>query len=217
MVLVEDVSALLADDPATPYDLKLARRDSMDYHRQYGMPAILKRAYNSDHVAFQEGPHAEPVRRDSTFDPAYGQGFYSPVGAIGHSGQSPEYSAGWFTFLTLQDAAVDDSDPTSAGSQKLISTQGEVGWKPTVWDGDLVILISIENLSDGRIKITEAGDRYVVQSVNPITMRGQATSFYTPNQGAQWNFLRDGARLIAQQFNAVRMPRYHRVYNVPII
>lgn len=216
MALLENVEDLLSDDPATPYDLKLARRDSIDYHRRYGMPAIIKRAYNSDHVAFQEGPQGESVRRDTTFDDAYGQGFYSPNGAIGFDGKAPEYGAGWFTYITLQDATIDDSDPTNMGSQKLLSTRGEVGWKPTIWDNDLIILVAVEYHHD-KIEIVAAGDRFIVQQVTPITMRGQATNFYMPNQESQWNYLRDGARLIAQQFSAVRMPRYHRVYNVGII
>lgn len=217
MVLIENVEDLLGDDPTTPYDLKLARRDSIDYHRQYGMPAIIKRAYNSDHRAFQEGPQGEDVRLDSTFDEAYGQGFFSTVGAIGNNGTLPEFGIGWFTYLTLQDTTVDDSDPTNMGSQKKISTQGEVGWKPTVWDNDLIILVEVNYKSGGVIEIVSAGDRFLIQNVTPVTMRGEATRFYMKNQETVTNYLRDGARLISQQFNAVRMPRYHRVYDVAIV
>jgi hypothetical protein len=215
-MVLEDVSSLLYESPDTPFDLIDARRNVLDYHTQYGMPVVIKRAYNSDHAAMGKGPQGENVRRDTTYDPAFGQGFFSPSGSIGDN-QFVEYGPGWFTYVTLSDSVVDDSDPSNRGAQKKFITQGEMPWTPLLWDNDLLILVEIEKISDSEARIVAAEDRFVVQGITPITMRGQATQFYIPNQESQALYFRDKNRFIAQQFQAVRMPRYHRVYDMPII
>lgn len=212
---VEDLSDYIGDEGNTPFDLRWARRDVLEYHREYGMPVIIKRTYNSDHVAAQRGPHGEEVRRDNTFDDAYGQGFYSPQSIISMTGDWG-YSDGWFTFVTLSDAPL-EIDPGERGAFKQFRAQGEMPFAPLLWEGDLIITLEIERLDTQQIRIVATGDRFIAEAVTPITMRGEFTRIYVPRQEAESTYYQDVQRFIAQQFQAVRMPRYHHVYDIPVL
>lgn len=211
---VEDLSDYTGIVGETPYDLMWARRDSVDYHRQYGMPVIIKRTYNSDHVASAEGPHGEEVRRDNTFDDTYGQGMFSEQSVIsmqGHWGYSP----GWFTYITMSDASL-EINPGKRGAFKQIQIQAEMPAAPLLWEGDLIITVEMNRLND-EINIVSTGDRYIAQAVQGITMRGEFTNIYIPQQETESTFYQDEGRFIAQKFQLVRMPRYHHVYDVPVL
>lgn len=208
---IEDLTTY-PGDAQTPFELYTARRDVWDYHALYGMPAIIKRTYNSDHVAFGKGPHGEPVERDSTWDEQYGQGFASETSA--KSGQNlTGYSDGWLTYVTLDDAKVETSKFGARGAHKELITNGEMPWLPTLWDEDLLILVEIVK-NGNTIEIVGSYDRFIVQNVTAVTLRGH---FEIPIQETQANYMQNKNHFIAQRFNAVRMPRYNDVYNVPLL
>jgi hypothetical protein len=212
---VEDLSDYIGETGVTPYDLMWARRDVLEYHREYGMPVIIKRTYNSDHAAVAEGPHGEEVRRDNTYDDAYGQGFFNPQSIISMQGRWG-YSQGWFTYVTFADSPL-EVDPGQRGARKAIRHVSEMPFAPLLWEGDLIITLEIERLDTQQIRILATGDRYITEAVTPITMRGEFTRIYVPRQEAETTFYQDSQRFIAQQFQAVRMPRYHHVYDIPVL
>lgn len=210
---VEDLTVYPGSVGETPFELYTARRDVWDYHQNYGMPAIIKRAYNSDHIGFGEGPHGEDVERDETYDDAYGQGFFTETAAkVGNQNRSG-YSDGWLTYVTLDDTNVEASKPGARGAHKEIITQGQLPWAPNIWDDDLLILVQIQRIG-GAIEITGTDDRFIIQGVTPVTMRG---FFERYRQQTEANYIQDKQRFIAQKFTAVRMPRYNSVYDIPIL
>lgn len=209
---IEDLTAYPGAVGETPFELYTARRDVWDYHAHFGMPAVIKRVYNSDHIAFGQGPHGEEVERDETWDDAIGQGFFSETAAKTGENRTG-YSDGWLTYVTLDDTTVEAAKYGERGAHKQIITQGELPWLPSVWDEDLLILVQIQRVGN-TIEIIGSDDRFIIRGVSPVTMRGH---FERSIQEREANWIQDKDRFIAQRFQAVRMPRYNNVYDVPIL
>lgn len=203
--MVEDFSEYLGE-PDAPYDLVMARRAVLEYHQNYGMPVIIKRAYNADHYSTGMGPQGEIVTRSSTYDAAYGQSLKTSKGS-----DPDEYGDGWFTYIRLDDTPIDHNTPGPRGTFKHYTATGIAPWAPNIFDGDLMILIAVKVIGD-TLQITDVGDRFIFQGVQPITMRN-----YRQEQEIRIDYMLDKNRWISQRFQAVRMPRFHEVYDVPVV
>jgi hypothetical protein len=191
-------------EPGDPQDVVQLRREVFDYARLYGMPVVIKRAFGIDDVGLGL------KERDNRWQDVYGQS--SILGTGFGTGVEGGFSEdGNFTFITLDETTVDDESPDREGSYFSLITSGHAPWTPLISDGDLIILVeaSIDNL--GNVTITSTGDRFRVQKVLPVHMRG-----YPSIQRQHLTFYKNSIVLVSQNFEAVRMPPSDPVYDVPV-
>ena len=199
---IENLSFTYSDG-TTPQDLRLMRREVLEYHRAYGMPVVIKHAFKSDDVALGQ------ATRDDTWDDVYSQG---SIKGTGHgTGITGGYSDGAFTYITLSDTQIDVQSPDQEGLYKTLQPSGTAPWVPLIQDGDMIILVAVADVSD-QVQITSEGDRFIVQSVQPVTLRG-----YVAYQKAVTDYEQGLGHMVSQNFQAIRIPPEHPSYQVPLI
>jgi hypothetical protein len=187
-----------------PQDLVFLRRQVFDYARLYGMPVIIKKEHNIDDVG------NNLVERDNRWQDVYGQSSVTGTG-FGTGIEGGFSDDGTFTFITLDETMVDEQTPDREGAYRALITSGHAPWTPTLYDGDLIILVEVTINEDDTVTITETGDRFRIQKVLPVHMRG-----YPAVQRQNYTFYKNPIALVSQNFEAVRMPASDPVYDVPV-
>jgi hypothetical protein len=185
--------------PKTPQEVKQLRQQSFEMEQQLGFPVIHKHRWNLQDLnegLVQRCPlHDDLYAGDATFDNVcFGTGF---VGGYGDP---------TIVYVTLQDTSTDTIRISSTGALIMDQhPQMTAPWLPEMGDGDLIILA---DFVPGTWKINVTYERYVLEQVEPITMRGPNFS-YSPET------TRNRFR-ISQQSKVDKLPWGHRLYDVPI-
>ena len=165
---------------STPQEIRDLRKASFDFHRTMGMPVIHKHRWTA--MDLRDGKAVRCPYHDVSYDSGsslcpycFGTGFLG----------------GWddaaITFITIADAPVDTIKTTREGLIYVDThPQFTAPWVPTMGDGDLIITADFDvNTWD----ILVERDRYTLQEVNPVTMRGfqekVQTREYKVHQGGQ--------------------------------
>jgi hypothetical protein len=193
-------------DNSLPNDLAIQRRHCWEYHYTFGMPVVLRTVYDQDAVA--EGLASV----NPTYDPIYEQAL-TWSGADGGAGYG--YGPPIFTYITLGDSIIDDQTPSEIGVFKQFMPNMSAPWAPHIKDGDLIISVIIHYDNNGSIVIDGTGDRYVVQQVQPVTMRSlfRQNSIYLENN---YNYPENTDIIVQQNMQAVRIERTNPIYNISV-
>lgn len=186
---------------STPQDVRTFRQKILDFHRNEGYPVIHKHRWNAKD--FREGLvqqcplHDDIYDSDLSWDPiCFGTGY---VGG---------WAPGQILYVSLTDTPVDIIRRSKEGV--LIMDQHPqltAPWTPELGDEDLIILADFE---PGTWDIHDTHERYILQEVEPVTMRGPGFNQHSRN--ALGRPLRVG-----QKSNVDKLPYDHRYYDVPII
>lgn len=186
--------------PKTPQEVKQLRKQAFEMEESLGFPVIHKHRWNI--LDLQEGLvqrcplHDDLYEGDLTFDNVcFGTGF---VGG---------YSDPTIVFITLRDTSTDTIRISSTGALIMDQhPQMTAPWTPEMGDGDLIILV---DFAPGSWTVTDTHERYVLEQVEPITMRG-------PNFRFNPESVRNRFR-VSQQSKVDKLPWGHHLYDVPII
>ena len=193
-------------DNSLPNDLAIQRRHCWEYHYTFGQPVVFRSIYDSDAVAL--GVSSD----DPTFDDVYGQG-------LTYSAKDKGYSFGFsppvLTYVTFGDTLIDDQTPNTTGQFKQFMPQMSAPWAPPIKDGDLIISVVCHFDSNNNLVIDGTGDRYVVQSVVPVTMRSLFRQ-NSPYMERDYNFAENTDVIVQQNMSAVRIERSNALYDVSV-
>jgi len=180
-----------------PQEIKDLRQSSLDFHHTLGQPVIFKHKWNEEDLraglATQCPYHDSLYGRDSDWDEyCFGTGYLGG------------WDQGKIVYVSIADTQEDVFRLTDQGILMRDTHPGMVApWNPPMGDGDLIIVVEIDPLTN---QVVDTYERYMVQEVTPITMRG-------PGFDAQ---KRGKLFVVNQQAQIDRLPYNNNLYQVPI-
>ena len=186
---------------STPQEVRDFRQNILDFHKNEGYPVIHKHRWNEKDLReglVEQCPlHDDLYDSDLSWDPiCFGTGY---VGG---------WAPGEIIYVSLADSPVDVIKRTKEGILMMEDHhQLTTTWFPELGDGDLIILA---DFVPGGWQIDNLHDRYVLQEVEPVVMRGPG--FSRSSRNALGRPLRVG-----QKSNVDKLPYGHRFYDVPIV
>lgn len=184
----------------TPHEVKELRQSSFEMHQSLGFPVIHKHRWNlkdlSDGLVQRCPLHDDLYNSDLAHDNiCFGTGF---VGG---------FADPTIVFVSLQDTQTDTIKISSTGVLVMDQhPQLTAPWTPEMGDGDLIIL---SDFNPGTWEIADTHERYVLQQVTPITMRG-------PDFKVQPETTRNRFR-ISQEAHVDKLPWGHTLYDIPVV
>ena len=187
-------------DVRTPQEIKDLRQSSFDFHEELGFPVVLKHRWTLKD--FKDGKvercplHDDLYSSDGQWDSTcFGTGF---VGG---------FADAEIVYITLSDAPTDTIKITEQGLLTLDHhPRLTAPWIPQLQDDDMLILAEFDPES---WEILDLQERYVLETVNPVTVRGP-------------NFQRVGRNgvgkplVVHQEAEVDKLPYGHAFYEVPL-
>lgn len=181
---------------STPQEVRDLRASSFDFHKTLGKAVIHKHRWNPQDV--RDGKAVVCPFQDIAYDSGHQDCPYCfGTGYLGGWGDAQ------VTFLTISDAR---QDQLKVGREGVIYLDQHPGftapWVPLLGDGDLIIIADLE--SDNWDVIQEH-ERYILQEVTPVTMRGA------------WKGPQPREYRVNQSGNIDKLPFGHEYYDVPLV